>query len=228
MSLADTATNSAHEPHQRRLRSRPARSPSLTRSPPSTRSSSVSTTLSKRSPSPIITFHPTPLSAENPKGVKNITRKVIKRLEGLGHLEMVDSEEEELMGSGEEREVEKALYAAGREAMKAAQKKLTIPATTNGYAKANGHANGHVATPKKQKADLEIPRKVLHSSIGFLTLYLYVCEGDVRTVVFVLWMALAVIVPADLLRFKSQRFERTYERFLGFLMRESEKVCAVS
>ena len=33
--------------------------------------------------------HP-PLSAENSKGVKSITRKVIKRLEGLGHLEMVD------------------------------------------------------------------------------------------------------------------------------------------
>ena len=39
-----------------------------------------------------------------------------------------------------------------------------------------------------------------------------------------LWLALCVIVPADLLRFQSPRFERTYERVLGFLMRESEKV----
>lgn len=46
-----------------------------------------------------------------------------------------------------------------------------------------------------------------------------------RTIILVLWMALAVIVPADLLRFKSSKFERLYERFLGFLMRDSEKVC---
>lgn len=44
-----------------------------------------------------------------------------------------------------------------------------------------------------------------------------------RTIILVLWMALAVIVPADILRFKSPKFERLYERFLGFLMRESEK-----
>ena len=37
-------------------------------------------------------------------------------------------------------------------------------------------------------------------------------------------MALAVIVPADFLRFTSPNFERPYERFLGFLMREKEKV----
>ena len=45
-----------------------------------------------------------------------------------------------------------------------------------------------------------------------------------RTIILVLWMALAIIVPADILRFKSPKFERFYERFLGFLMRESEKV----
>jgi diacylglycerol kinase (CTP) len=39
-----------------------------------------------------------------------------------------------------------------------------------------------------------------------------------------LWSALAIIIPADLLRFRSRQFERTYERALGFLMRESEKV----
>jgi hypothetical protein len=53
---------------------------------------------------------------------------------------------------------------------------------------------------------------------------MYVTEGDVRKIIIVLWMALCVIVPADLLRFNSKRFERTYERYLGFLMRESEKV----
>ena len=49
-------------------------------------------------------------------------------------------------------------------------------------------------------------------------------QGDVRTITLVLWMALAVIVPADILRFQSPKFEHLYERYLGFLMRESERV----
>jgi len=71
--------------------------------------------------------------------------------------------------------------------------------------------------------DWEIPRKTLHSSIGFLTLYLYTSHGSPRPVVVALSMALAIIVPADFLRLKHSGFERVYERFLGFLMRESEK-----
>lgn len=139
----DTTTN-AHDTPRRRS----ARSPSLTRS----RASPIAA--SKRSPSPIVTFHPTPLSTEHPKGVKNITRKVIKRLEGLGHLEMVEMEEDEqsLSGQDEQVEVEKVLYELGKEALKAAP--------------ANGHANGHSEVASKAKPDLEIPRKVLHSSIG--------------------------------------------------------------
>ncbi|KAF8188034.1 hypothetical protein BJ912DRAFT_968981 [Pholiota molesta] len=197
----DTATT-AHDTPRRRT----ARSPSLTRS----RAAPIAA--SKRSPSPIVTFHPTPLSSEHPKGVKNITRKVIKRLEGLGHLEMVEMEEDEqsLSGQDEQVEVEKVLFELGQEALK-------------GAAPANGHANGHSEVAQKAKPDLEIPRKVLHSSIGFFTLYMYVTEGDVRKIIIVLWMALCVIVPADLLRFNNKRFERTYERYLGFLMRESEK-----
>jgi diacylglycerol kinase (CTP) len=61
-------------------------------------------------------------------------------------------------------------------------------------------------------------------SQGFFTLYLYVSEGHVRTIVLVLWMALAIIIPADLLRFRFKGFARTYENLLGFLMRESERV----
>jgi diacylglycerol kinase (CTP) len=140
----DTATT-AHDTPRRRT----ARSPSLTRS----RAAPIAA--SKRSPSPIVTFHPTPLSSDHPKGVKNITRKVIKRLEGLGHLEMVEMEEDEqsLSGQDEQVEVEKVLYELGQEALKDA-------------APANGHANGHSDIAQKAKPDLEIPRKVLHSSIG--------------------------------------------------------------
>ncbi|KAI0923066.1 hypothetical protein AcV5_009890 [Taiwanofungus camphoratus] len=75
----------------------------------------------------------------------------------------------------------------------------------------------------KVPVDWEIPRKILHSSIGFLTLYLYVSRGSPRAVVVVLSAGLAVIAPLDILRFRSPGFERLYERCVGFLMRESEK-----
>ena len=104
----------------------------------------------------------------------------------------------------------------------------------------------------RQKVDWEIPRKTLHSSIGmspspaynhllqlivsvhgagFLTWYLYASDGNPRVVVYALSLALLVIVPADIVRLNSDRFEWLFERVLGFLMRESEKVrvlCLIS
>jgi diacylglycerol kinase (CTP) len=120
-------------------------------------------------------------------------------------------------GGSEEQEVEKVLYAIGQEALRQQAAKSHV----NGNGHANG--NGHIAAKPKSKPDFEIPRKVLHSSIGFFTLYLYFSESQVDAIVKALWLALCIIVPADVLRFRSQRFARTYERFLGFLMRESEK-----
>ncbi|KIK07558.1 hypothetical protein K443DRAFT_673152 [Laccaria amethystina LaAM-08-1] len=219
----DTATGIAHDtfptptaapPRRRRRRSRAARSPSLTRS---------TTSSSKRSPSPIVSFSP---SGENAKGVKNITRKVIKTLEGLGHLDVVDMVTYE-EGDEEERRHDRGVEKIEKRDLRSAGAKPE----TNGHSHShlttvNGNGNGAVdggSVDKTKKLDLEIPRKALHASIGFFTLYLYVSESDARKITLALWTALAIIVPADMLRFRSQRFERTYERFLGFLMRESEK-----
>ena len=58
-------------------------------------------------------------------------------------------------------------------------------------------------------------------------MYLYISHGSPRPVVIMLGTALAIIVPADVLRLNHQGFERIYEKALGFLMRESEKVRAV-
>jgi diacylglycerol kinase (CTP) len=121
----------------------------------------------------------------------------------------------------------------------------------------NGHANGVVhqdnttaPTTRAKKIDWEIPRKLLHSSIGkscdsrgiaaaptppvfwladtlnsgFVTLYLYASHGSPERVVITLSSAMLIIVPADILRLNYPPFERTYERVLGSLMRESEKV----
>jgi len=94
----------------------------------------------------------------------------------------------------------------------------------------NGHANG-ISHPDKtiaptaqaKKIDWEIPRKALHSSIGFVTLYLYASHNSPERVVVMLSSAMVIIVPADILRLNYPRFERTYEKVLGFLMRECEK-----
>lgn len=98
--------------------------------------------------------------------------------------------------------------------------------------------------PEKKKIDWEIPRKLLHSSIGascshfgvpsiisllsfagFLVIPLYTSHTSPRRVVQVLSVAGAVISSVDYVRLRSPRFAVIYEKFLGFLMRESEKVC---
>jgi hypothetical protein len=60
--------------------------------------------------------------------------------------------------------------------------------------------------------------------LGFLTLYLYASHGSPERVVIVLSGALLIIVPGDIIRLNYPSFERNYEKVLGFLMRESEKV----
>lgn len=78
---------------------------------------------------------------------------------------------------------------------------------------------------EKEKTDWEIPRKVLHSSIGFGTLYLYVSGGSPAPVTRVLWTSLLfVILPADILRLTLPRspFACLYNILLGPLMRPSE------
>jgi len=73
------------------------------------------------------------------------------------------------------------------------------------------------------KVDWEIPRKTLHSSIGFLTLALYVNDYDAWPVVKILSGTLVFVTVNEFIRLRSSRFERLYEKAVGFLMRESEK-----
>jgi diacylglycerol kinase (CTP) len=128
---------------------------------------------------------------------------------------------------------------------------------SNGHANGIAAHNKAIApTAQVKKIDWEIPRKALHSSIGmsrdfmtpslhsvarppffrladcfisgFVTLYLYASHGSPERVVVVLSSALLIIVPADILRLNYPPFERSYEKVLGFLMRESERVRHVS
>lgn len=55
-------------------------------------------------------------------------------------------------------------------------------------------------------------------------MYLYVSQSSPKIIVLCLWTALAVIAPADYFRLRYPAFERFYERGVGFLMRESERV----
>ncbi|KAH3686776.1 hypothetical protein WICPIJ_002255 [Wickerhamomyces pijperi] len=68
----------------------------------------------------------------------------------------------------------------------------------------------------------EVPRKVFHSSIGFVTLYLYTQGVQIDS--FPIWFhtSFAVILGFDLLRMRSRRVNYLYCQLLGFLMREKE------
>lgn len=68
----------------------------------------------------------------------------------------------------------------------------------------------------------EIPRKVLHVSIGFVTLHLYARGTSPDMIHPWLLGALIPIASTDYLRHTFPRFNRFYIRVLGALMRESE------
>lgn len=68
----------------------------------------------------------------------------------------------------------------------------------------------------------ELPRKVLHVSIGFFTLWLYLSGTPARAVSPYLLYAFLIIAPTDVLRHRSERFNQFYIRCLGAFMRETE------
>ncbi|KAK4051071.1 Diacylglycerol kinase [Microbotryomycetes sp. JL221] len=70
---------------------------------------------------------------------------------------------------------------------------------------------------------MQIPRKLLHTSISIVVVRLWLNHPDVRSLLRVLCGALGIISAADILRFNSPAFEQTYEKYLGYLMRESER-----
>jgi diacylglycerol kinase (CTP) len=68
----------------------------------------------------------------------------------------------------------------------------------------------------------EIPRKALHVSIGFVTLWLYHMGVQISAVHPILLTLLIPIATVDILRFRWSALNRTYIRYLGAFMRESE------
>ncbi|KAI9691951.1 MAG: hypothetical protein M1820_009659 [Bogoriella megaspora] len=68
----------------------------------------------------------------------------------------------------------------------------------------------------------EVPRKILHVSIGFLTLRLYIRAIQPSQIDVVLLSLLIPITAVDILRHNLPSFNRFYIRCLGALMRESE------
>ncbi|CEP22010.1 unnamed protein product [Cyberlindnera jadinii] len=68
----------------------------------------------------------------------------------------------------------------------------------------------------------EIPRKVFHSSIGFITLYLWTQGVQINLFPKYFHVAFIVITLLDLIRFYSKTFNYMYCQVVGFLMREKE------
>ncbi|KAJ5492891.1 CTP-dependent diacylglycerol kinase 1 [Penicillium diatomitis] len=68
----------------------------------------------------------------------------------------------------------------------------------------------------------EIPRKLLHVSIGFVTLHLYRSGVQTSQITPVLFTALVPIAATDFLRHRSEKINQLYIRCVGALMRETE------
>lgn len=68
----------------------------------------------------------------------------------------------------------------------------------------------------------EVPRKLLHVCIGFVTLYLYRAGFQRPQIHPVLLAALIPIFTVDLIRFRWRAFNRLYIKLVGAFMRESE------
>ncbi|KAL2834905.1 hypothetical protein BDW59DRAFT_136791 [Aspergillus cavernicola] len=68
----------------------------------------------------------------------------------------------------------------------------------------------------------EVPRKLLHVSIGFLTLHLYSRGVQSHQITPWLFSAFVPIAVTDLIRHRSERFNKFYIRCMGALMRETE------
>ena len=68
----------------------------------------------------------------------------------------------------------------------------------------------------------EVPRKILHVSIGFLTIFLYCTGRQPDQIHPVLLTMLIPIAAADFVRHRYWQVNRLYIRCLGALMRESE------
>ena len=68
----------------------------------------------------------------------------------------------------------------------------------------------------------EVPRKLLHVSIGFFTIWLYVSGVQTNAITPWLMTALVPIATMDYLRHRYPSLNRLYVRVMGALMRESE------
>lgn len=68
----------------------------------------------------------------------------------------------------------------------------------------------------------EVPRKLLHVSIGFFSTYLYITGVQTTAITPYLMGALIPIFTTDHLRHTYESLNRTYVKYLGAFMRESE------
>ncbi|KIJ59855.1 hypothetical protein HYDPIDRAFT_43702 [Hydnomerulius pinastri MD-312] len=203
----------------------PRRSSSRTRTPSIPRRSS-SPKISFPSPSQPST--PTPSSAPfsaplgSASGVNGMGTK-------RGHKRKAPSRQDSqhsitLSGATIEELVEEVdAQIAARERKETSSKKHQHVRNGSASSSPNGLIDKRHDRAVKKPIDWEIPRKTLHSSIGFFTIYLYTSHGSPQHVIIALSSALAVLIPIDVLRLRYPLFERAFEKCVGIFMRDSEK-----
>ncbi|KAM0752624.1 hypothetical protein T439DRAFT_378437 [Meredithblackwellia eburnea MCA 4105] len=120
--------------------------------------------------------------------------------------------------------------AAGRAADAAAASDLDSESETTANGGLKVPSSSTKRDPSQDRVDrgrprsgLEIPRKLLHSSIGILVTRLWLSHPSVPLILNAAAIALAFVTLADVLRFRFPAFEMQYENVLGYFMRESER-----
>lgn len=212
---------------------------------PTTRSSAVPATPRVISPSP------TPSELQDANGYfAPVTRSARKRMNTSptideNHSENSDESAELGRARSRSRSPAKARKTNGIAPLKPITNKSS-PADTNGKLSPNIHLSPSAASPRgwswrdisRSPSPLgiipihrhwrsfvhkhEVPRKVLHVSIGFFTLSLYRSGLQPSSITPYLMTALIPIATVDYLRHAYPALNRFYVRYLGAFMRETE------
>jgi diacylglycerol kinase (CTP) len=77
-------------------------------------------------------------------------------------------------------------------------------------------------TFNRNKDISEFSRKLLHSTIGFIVLFMYSSSDTIIVRNRLLYM-FAIVFSAEILRFHNKKFNEMYIKVMGFMMREREK-----
>lgn len=148
-------------------------------------------------------------SADPDYTMSNATVYIDEEEEDLGYESDIMDDIANLSGVDDEiiDKMKKSLASGSSASLSSTASTVTLPIHKNFYSLIHKH---------------EIPRKLFHVSIGFITLYLHLKGYKTNKTWQPISIAMSIIFLLDLLRFQWPYFNKLYCATVGFLMREKE------